>query len=126
MPLPFPSPPAPAPVNPKLQWIDQELAQVATSYYEFQGNLKRVKYERVSGETDPQGYAYGFDIYEDEQTRTGDGSYVGAVVGTNGVNTTSWWVYRSKPTSVTSSPQARIADLADRLRNTAMTLRSSI
>ena len=81
-----------------------------------------VEQERSSGINRPQGFAYGYDIYQDQRTLGGDGRFIGVVMAKTDNMESSIWFYRSDPSSVTPSIDDRIKGLADRLKGVVAVL----
>jgi len=109
--------PVPEPVpadDPTLFVIDTKLESI-TSRPDFKKPMVLVEQERSSGIDRPQGFAYGYDIYQDQRTLGGDGRFIGVVMAKTDNMESSIWFYRSDPSSVTPSIDGRIEGLANRL-----------
>ncbi len=116
--------PVPEPVpadDPTLFVIDTKLTGI-TTHPDFEKPMLLVEQERSSGINRPQGFAYGYDIYQDQRTLGGDGRFIGVVMAKTDNMESSIWFYRSDPSSVTPSIDDRIKGLADRLKGVVAVL----
>ena len=113
---PEPAPvPEPVPADdPTLFVIDTKLTDI-TGHPDFKKPMILVERERSTGIGRPNGFAYGYDIYQDQRTLGGDGSFIGVAMAKTTNMESSIWFYRSDPSSVTPSLDGRIQGLANRL-----------